>query len=212
MIITDILVINLDRRYDRWSGFLDQTQNSSLINKFHKRISAIDGKDLTNNDFIQYVRVEGYNDIISSKQTKGLYLSRGAIGLAMTYYRICENCIRPTILLEDDIIISKQFDKVFAQAFMELPEDWDILYLGWCQSSNLKIIPITEHICSISGQVNGTHGWMINPLSAKKILNIFPVRYQIDTEIYLNKSLKKYSTTMPIVSQFKTYANSDVQI
>ncbi len=212
MIITDILVINLDRRYDRWSGFLDQTQNSSLINKFHKRISAIDGKDLTNNDFIRYVRVEGYNDIISSKQTKGLYLSRGAIGLAMTYYRICENCIRPTILLEDDIIISKQFDKVFAQAFMELPEDWDILYLGWCQSSNLKIIPITEHISSISGQVNGTHGWMINPLSAKKILNIFPLRYQIDTEIYLNKNLKKYSTTIPIVSQSKIYAHSDIQI
>lgn len=212
MIITDILVINLDRRYERWSGFLDQTQNSSLINKFHKRISAIDGKDLTNNDFIQYVRVEGYNNIISSKQTKGLYLSRGAIGLAMTYYRICENCIRPTILLEDDIIISKQFDKVFAQAFMELPEDWDILYLGWCQSSNLKIIPITEHISSISGQVNGTHGWMINPLSAKKILNIFPLRYQIDTEIYLNKNLKKYSTTIPIVSQSKIYAHSDIQI
>jgi len=212
MIITDILVINLDRRYDRWSGFLDQTQNSSLINKFHKRISAIDGKDLTNNDFIQYVRVGGYNDIISSKQTKGLYLSRGAIGLAMTYYRICENCIRPTILLEDDIIISKQFDKVFAQAFMELPEDWDILYLGCCQSSNLKIIPITEHISSISGQVNGTHGWMINPLSAKKILNIFPLRYQIDTEIYLNKNLKKYSTTIPIVSQSKIYAHSDIQI
>jgi GR25 family glycosyltransferase involved in LPS biosynthesis len=212
MIITDILVINLDRRYERWSGFLDQTQNSSLINKFHKRISAIDGKDLTNNDFIQYVRVEGYNNIISSKQTKGLYLSRGAIGLAMTYYRICENCIRPTILLEDDIIISKQFDKVFAQALMELPEDWDILYLGWCQSSNLKIIPITEHISSISGQVNGTHGWMINPLSAKKILNIFPLRYQIDTEIYLNKNLKKYSTTIPIVSQSKIYAHSDIQI
>ena len=212
MIITDILVINLDRRYDRWSGFLDQTQNSSLINKFHKRISAIDGKDLTNNDFIQYVRVEGYNDIISSKQTKGLYLSRGAIGLAMTYYRICKNCIRPMVLLEDDIIISKQFDKVFAQAYMELPEGWDILYLGWCQSSNLKIIPITEHISSISGQVNGTHGWMINPLSAKKILNIFPLRYQIDTEIYLNKNLKKYSTTIPIVSQSKIYTHSDIQI
>ena len=212
MIITDILVINLDRRCDRWLSFLDQAKNSSLINKYHKRISAIDGKDLTNNDFTQYVRTEGYNDIISSKETKGLYLSRGAIGLAMTYYRICENCIRPVILLEDDIVILKQFDKVFAQAFMELPEDWDILYLGWCQSPNLKIIPITEHINSISGQVNGTHGWMINPLSAKKILNIFPLRYQIDTEIYLNKNLKKYSTTIPIVGRSKKYANSDIQI
>lgn len=212
MIITDILVINLDRRYDRWLNFLDQAKNSSLINKYHKRISAIDGKDLTNNDFTQYVLTEGYNDIISSKETKGLYLSRGAIGLAMTYYRICENCIRPVILLEDDIVILKQFDKVFAQAFMELPEDWDILYLGWCQSPNLKIIPITEHINSISGQVNGTHGWMINPLSAKKILNIFPLRYQIDTEIYLNKNLKKYSTTIPIVGRSKKYANSDIQI
>lgn len=212
MIITDILVINLDRRCDRWLNFLDQAKNSSLINKYHKRISAIDGKDLTNNDFTQYVRTEGYNDIISSKETKGLYLSRGAIGLAMTYYRICENCIRPVILLEDDIVILKQFDKVFAQAFMELPEDWDILYLGWCQSPNLKIIPITEHINSISGQVNGTHGWMINPLSAKKILNIFPLRYQIDTEIYLNKNLKKYSTTIPIVGRSKKYANSDIQI
>ena len=212
MIITDILVINLDRRCDRWLSFLDQAKNSSLINKYHKRISAIDGKDLTNNDFTQYVLTEGYNDIISSKETKGLYLSRGAIGLAMTYYRICENCIRPVILLEDDIVILKQFDKVFAQAFMELPEDWDILYLGWCQSPNLKIIPITEHINSISGQVNGTHGWMINPLSAKKILNIFPLRYQIDTEIYLNKNLKKYSTTIPIVGRSKKYANSDIQI
>jgi len=210
MIITDILVINLDRRYDRWSSFLDQTKNSSIINKYHKRISAIDGKDLINNDFIQYVRTEGYNDIISSKQTKGLYLSRGAIGLAMTYYRICQSCMKPTILLEDDIIVSKQFDKIFAQALIELPEDWDILYLGWCQSSNLKIIPITEHIGSMSGQVNGTHAWMINESSAKKILNIFPLRYQIDTEIYLDKNIKKYCTNIPIITLCNKY--SDIQI
>jgi GR25 family glycosyltransferase involved in LPS biosynthesis len=53
-----------------------------------------------------------------------------------------------------------------------LPDDWDILYLGWYPSKNLIITNISENINSINGQINGTQGWLISAAGAKKFIKM----------------------------------------
>lgn len=213
MNISDVLVINLDKRTDRWIHFLDESKNSTIISNNAKRVSAIDGSFLSDQEIAHFVSKQAYKDITTNRTTKGLYLSRGGVGLSITYYKILQNCVGPTILLEDDIVISKQFDQVFKSAYSELPNDWDILYLGWYDSSNLKLDKVSTNINRISGQINGTNGWVINPTSAQKILKIFPLKYQIDTELYLHQNLNKYCTNQKIIRRALIYKNdSNIQI
>jgi GR25 family glycosyltransferase involved in LPS biosynthesis len=209
VMIDKILLINLDKRRDRLDLFYRQLENSLLIKNKYFRYSAIDGHVIDNDTISSLVTKDAYAEIVSDKKTRGLYLSRGAVGLALTYKQIFESCNTATLLLEDDIIISKNFDSQLEKTLKDVPEDWDIIYLGWYQAPSLRINVLTANVGSITGQINGTQGWIINPLSAKKLLKLFPLRYQIDTEIYRSKNLNKYCTVDPII--LRSGSQSDIQ-
>ena len=209
MTVDKILLINLDKRQDRLDLFCSQLKNSLLIQNKYVRYPAIDGHLIDNDTLLSLVTKDAYTEIINDKKTKGLYLSRGAVGLALTYKQIFESCNEVTLLLEDDIIISKNLDSQIQKTLKDVPKDWDIIYLGWYQSSSLNINILTANVGSITGKINGTQGWIINPLSAKKLLKLFPLRYQIDTEIYSSKSLNKYCTVDPII--LRSGSHSDIQ-
>ena len=208
--IKNIYLINLDKRRDRLEHFIKQSKNSQVIQRY-KRISAIDGLLLTDDELQANVTEKGYSDIVNNKKTNGLYLTRGAVGLALTYKLLLEKSDNTTLFLEDDIIVHNKFDNILNKAIQELPSDWDILYLGWYPSKNLIITNVSKNINSINGQINGTQGWLISDAGAKKFIKMFPISYQIDTEIYLNKNIKKYSTIYPIVSRSCLYFDSDIQ-
>lgn len=208
--IDSVYLINLDRRPERLQSAKLEISKSLILKKYQK-ISAIDGQKLTNQDLKPYVTDSGYRDIVTNRLTKGLYLSYGGIALAITYQKLLSKCNHNMLILEDDIIVHKNFDKMLTSSLSELPADWDILYLGWYQSPDLKIIPISNHINKLDGQVNGTQGWIVNPNSAKKICDLFPISYQIDSEIYNSKNLVKYSTNMPIITKNIKYT-SDIQL
>jgi len=204
-----VLLLNLDRRSDRLETFQNQILNSKIIQKGYSRYSAIDGSSLSDIVLKSIVTDFAYDGIINNKKTKGLYMSRGGAGLALTYKNIFEVCNKITILLEDDILIDTDFDTKLVSAIKELPQDWDILYLGWHKSKRVVFKEITENLNEVSGQVNGTYAWVINKQSAKKLLNLYPLNYQIDTCIYLDKNLKKYCLKESIVH--KLISKSDIQ-
>lgn len=207
--IDKILLINLDSRKDRLDQFIIEKKNSNIIGNNYIRYRAIDGNTIDNNIINKLVTQKAYSDIINKKKTHGLYMSYGAVGLAFTYKTIFETCNEITMLLEDDIKINPMFDEILTMALNQLPKFWDILYLGWYKSKHLKIKKISNNIGEISGQINGTQGWIINPLSSKKLLNLFPLSYQIDTAIYCMKGLKKYCVLNPIITKSNSY--SDIQ-
>lgn len=208
--IDQIYLINLDRRPDRLSHCEKQFIKSDIIKNGYQKYIAIDGALLDDETIKALVTSKGYEYITSKQPTKGLYLSRGAVGLALTYKRIFEICVDENILLlEDDIILKDNFDSILLNGLNDIPNDWDIIYLGWYKSQNLKIEPITSVIGEITGQINGTQGWIINPRSASKLLNLFPLSYQIDTAIYRAKNLKKYCFIDPIITRYNS--KSDIQ-
>lgn len=208
--IKNIYLINLDKRPERLQSFIEESKKSKLLQNY-QRISGIDGSTLSDEKIRSIVTSRGYNDLISGRPAKGLYLTRGAVGLALTYKRLIENCFDTSLLLEDDIKIDNNFDIILDEAIKELPKNWDILYLGWYKSKNLVVQNISKYINRLSGQINGTQGWIVNPNSIEKIIKLFPISYQIDTELYRSVTLEKYSTNYPLITR-NNYFKSDIQV
>lgn len=205
-----MLVVNLDRRTDRWAHFKNQAHNSNIINTMHTRISAIDGLTLINKHLNKYLTTDAVNNMRNKTKTGGLRMSYGAAGLAMTYHSILSNCTNNILLLEDDILIDSEFDTIALQTLENTPDDWDIIYFGWYDSQELIINRYNNYVNLLSGKINGTQAWMVNAESAKKIVSMFPITYQIDTELYLNKNIIKYASRIPVIKRARF--DSDIQI
>jgi len=113
------------------------------------------------------------------------------------------------LVLEDDAVILPSFRDRIPLIVAELPETWDILYLG---SGQYEIeTAISPHLARPS-RIFGLFGYVINWRGAERLLKrVFPLRYQIDTELWRNFSTLDPLLAVPfIVGENKE--RSDVQI
>lgn len=105
-----IYCINLDKRQDRYAECLDEFNKLDIE---VERVSGIDGS-------ITY-------PWLSPSQA-------GNKGLLLTQLKILEDAIsngyKNFLLLEDDVMFIENIDELFSNKINELPEDWDMLYLG----------------------------------------------------------------------------------
>lgn len=209
--INKVFVVNLERRTDRLNYFNNHVLTKSyILQKQCVRYDAIDGSKLEEETIYKYLTPYGKQKLLQ-KLRGGLYPTPGAVGLALSYKYILEaNIDNNILLLEDDIDIVDNFDDQLIDSLQYLPDDWDILYLGWCESSNLKRVPVNTHIYFMTGQINGTHAWLINKNAIHKVLKLFPMNYIIDTELYMAKNIIKYSTTKKLA--LRKNMGSDIQI
>ena len=192
--IDNIYLINLDKRPDRLSYFKTNVCTKSNLLSKYQRYAGIDGSIMPEHILYSIITDSGKKFMLENEKSKGLYLTKGALGLALTYKNLVDNCVSNTLILEDDIDIIDEFDKELEECLQYLPSDWDIFYLGWCDSKNLKQQPVNRYINRLSGQINGTHAWMINRNTKDKFNSIFPLTYQIDTAIYINTNIIKYGS------------------
>lgn len=122
-----IYCINLDKRRDRW-------ESASLeFDKFNlkvERVSGIEGKSL-NLEFPPEIK-------------------EGAVGCALsqlfTIKLAKQNNLDNFLLLEDDISFSEDLNQNFFKIKEEIPEDWDMLYLGGQHFHGMNLQKITDHV------------------------------------------------------------------
>jgi len=117
--VDNVYLINLKRRDDRLNHMINEFDK---INVSFKRFNAIDGKIM--------------GDGLKSSQVACLRSHVGVIrdALRMGYNRF--------VIFEDDVIFCDDFEKRFKYYSENVPDDWDIMYLG-CNlhsSSNPKFI------------------------------------------------------------------------
>jgi len=108
--------INLERRKDRWQNAKSKFE---LLNIEVDRITAVDGS-------LFNLPLKPISDTIGSP---------GAIGCSLSHLFIMKTAkylnLKNYIVFEDDVEFSENFVYKFTQILNnELPEDWDILYLG----------------------------------------------------------------------------------
>lgn len=120
-----IYCINLDRRPDRWERC--QTEFAKFGIEGVERFSATDGQ----------------------LHTAAPRLARGAYGVLDTHRRILSNAMQNgysnILILEDDVAFNDNFNEYFEEIESQVPDDWDILYLG-SNIQNWQPRPVTKNI------------------------------------------------------------------
>ena len=217
--LIEIHVINLKRSTDRKEAF--EKNNSKYINKYNY-FEAIDGNDLD----INKLDLNVYD-----KKASGY--TKGALGCALSHYNLWQKCCisnKPFLILEDDVILNKDFADHFRTVFKMLPENWDILLLSYNFDSLLSFNnTIYEQCNSIFNKTNmtqndidnfinsdifptiaklkycfGTSAYIVSPKGAKNLIDkCFPLNNRIINNIPFLNSLKCYTIDCIMNSIYK---------
>jgi collagen beta-1,O-galactosyltransferase len=204
MIIDKIYMINLKRKKHIADNSLEKLNNLTNYNKnniFSKIeiYEAIDGQ-LLNSDYInnnlslkaKYTikNPNSYDDIRSVGEI-GCYLSHTNI-----WKEIVNNNYNNCIIFEDDVIPDKIYDDII-KYIEDVPDDFDIAYLGWWTRKNLNNINKNSNwLYSVNNSdkpnVLGLYAYIISNNGAQKLLSkAFPIDVQLDTYVSLYNNISK---------------------
>ena len=223
-IIQKIFVINLKERDDRWEqirlDFLDTQLELT-------RWNAINGKKLTDKEFANLTTSTCKN--ICSPSMVGCWLSHYTL-----WKHIVNNKISRALILEDDAYPLKNFKKQLLKLWKQIPQDWDMVYLGCygsCENTTainmcLKMVHTQENVYINKNVIRpgfpiGAHAYMLSLKGAKKLIN-HPAfkdcraRYHIDyiltKHVLTDPTFKVYSFTPPLILQHTETDYSDNRI
>lgn len=207
-----VYYINLAKRPKKRKQIETQIKPLKKLTGNIIRFKAVDGTRLLDID-PQIVNFQGIEDLNNPNKSFGLSLTKGAIGCAMSHKTIWEEVAETekdlVLILEDDAVILPGFTQKISDIISELPDEWDILYLGSDQHTVEKYL--SPHLAQPS-RIYGLFGYVINWQGAKRLLKqCFPLRYQIDTELWLHfKNLKPVMAVPFVIGEKKR--KSDIQI
>lgn len=181
-----ILYINLKHRTARDENVINQLNK---IDRLHlaERIDAINGLEL---DIINIddnlITDLGKHDALESKRLY-THLTKGGIGCALShleaYNKIINDNIKAALILEDDIRIDKSFNEQLDKLAKIIPKDFDILFLGYHDSSNQYLQKSANEYFTKPDRLYGLFGYIVTNAGAHKLLDIFPITFQLDTEM-----------------------------
>ena len=189
MLFDKIIYINLDRRPDRNQNVIEQLKKLNLYS-MSERFSAVDGKKLNLDDIdSKIITKQGIED---AKKANVLYipLTPGAIGCAMSHRAIYEKIVNENIarclILEDDITFVDDFNKKIEELEKEITYDYDLFFLGYHGVSQYDVnLPRTNNTYKFI-TIYGLFGYIVTKKGAQKLLDLYPITLQIDSEITKN--------------------------
>lgn len=155
-----IYCINLDRRPDRWQECLDQF---SIHNLEVSRFSGVDAKNIP--EIMEKVN-----------RTPGLVF--GDIGCGRSHRLIIEKAKKDNLdnvlILEDDVEFHDNLNEIFSESIQEVPDDWDILFLGGNHSLNNiwqkePVTKISDHVYKLIFCYS-THAYAVRKKAYDKII------------------------------------------
>lgn len=130
---------------------------------------------------------------IFDKNPKGRNLKNSEISLVLKHIKIIREVAEKynyALVLEDDVILCDNFKEEFESSFNDLPEDWDLAWVGTC--CNLHSNPIDGKRVSRTTGSRCTHAYVISNSGANKILKEL-VNCNDGADFYYNYLIDKYS-------------------
>ena len=178
------LVINLDRREDRWKDFSKQATLKEFKNL--KRFSAVDGSKL---NILNDSRISPHTrQNISRKYRRSDYEinTPGAIGASLSHIgcwkQFLESESKFLVVFEDDTIVNDIYMEKIDSLIPELPSEWDMWLLG-THAWAFKGVPLTKNV---NGwwkvkQFTGAHAYVLSRRGAELLLKEpFPIETHIE--------------------------------
>lgn len=136
-----IYVINLDHRTDRWYKVVENFKSIGLYD--YERFSAI------KSDCGWKGCRDSHLSIIKDAKEKG-------------YKNI--------LIFEDDFVLSVEFNDILNKVITQLPDDWDMLYLGGNTNKCKNKIKVSDNLFNVDSVLT-THCYAINSSIYDKVLN-----------------------------------------
>ena len=190
----DIYYINLDRSPDR-----KEAMENIFFNKNYnlKRFRAIDGSQIHN---IHITNLRKQSIIPYSLSLDNINQKRGRFGTMLSHIYLWELLKKEKknygIILEDDISINEHFDTILKTVLNNLPERWDIIYLGYdgvYKSTFLKYNSI-YNIPTLDSKYYGMWGYIIN---IDNLENIKKILFPVSPELYhFDNYLRKHASNL----------------
>jgi glycosyl transferase family 25 len=211
-IVDKVYVINLDKDTDR----LDKVD-----------------KQLKDNG-IQYERFPGILGVTVGTNTAlsrfcNQFCTDGMKGCALSHNNIWKKMIADghsaVLVFEDDISLSEDFDNHLKKIWSQVPNDFDIVYLGCqlkCGDNNIvptvvnKVFgqspePVNENVLRVKGS-SGFYGYIISNRAARKLL-MLPIHTHIDVQLQIwiqQYKLNAYSVSPLLVHHISDGAGSNL--
>jgi hypothetical protein len=113
-------------------------------------------------------------------------MTKGGMGVAISQRWIYEKVLYGiedyVLIIEDDITITDNFMENLEKTIKKIPE-FDILWIGYHNKNNHWISDVQDTGLDIPEKIWGLFGYIINKKAAKRLIEIFPISSQLDTEI-----------------------------
>lgn len=173
-----VFLINLKRRFDRLIESMKELEKHGIKLEV---IEAIDGNDL-------YL-----HEIISSD---GSRCSNGDIACALSHKKVCEIAkerkLHNYLCLEDDIVLSENFNEYFENYLRQIPYDYDMIYLGG--SHNSEVRPVSKNV------VRGTKIFTTHAIGVRETM------YDALIEVWEKQNEKVDIAVASLQDKFNCYA------
>lgn len=113
--------------------------------------------------------------------------NQGLIGCFMSHYFILQEALlngyKSITVFEDDILLVNNFKEKLQAGLNEVPEKWQLLYLGYYERTGQAKIQVSENI-TIPKNTWGTHAYMVQGDGIKIMYeNLQTIRTHIDIQI-----------------------------
>lgn len=181
-----VVVLNLDRRPDRWAQAQHQLEQAGIT---AERFSAVDGSvPEVDTEYQEYAALplimtpQGQRELrfsedfyirpesqaariahLEQRSGRKAVASRGAWGYLKSYRTILEQAMKDQVesllVFDDDVLMHTRTAELFEAASRQLPEDWLLLQLGTLQY-NWKtpwFEPVSENLYRTRGSAIGSH-------------------------------------------------------
>lgn len=125
------------------------------------RFAAIDGNDAAfDQEWLDYTN-RPLSLPAERRQGTRLIESRGAWGYLKTMQALLEYAkdrgLGRILVLEDDVMLHRDFLPRFAEAWTELPANWKLIYLGSAQVDRAKVTRFSDHLYHPGAMANGSY-------------------------------------------------------
>lgn len=212
--IDAIYLMNLERRPDRLTDFMNNYNNTDLRNIQLTKMFAVDGSklDIKSIPLTDMAKLELKQLETTGFRYKHYQLTRGAIGCYLSHVKIWENMLKTNqdivLIFEDDARPPPNIMFAINKIISDIPKDWDIILLGkFCHDCEEyeTYLKMKRFIL--------LHAYIISKKAVEKIIgtnSLFPISQQLDAYLSeISTTLNIYSPKKDIVRQGKS--RTDIQ-
>ena len=181
-----ITLIETEEGKRRWNVISNQSIFKNYVKKFLGTYGKKRNKKIYDN---KIVNLKWDYGLWKNQRSNIINMTDSEIGVSLSHYRLWKKLLETSdinsmMILEDDATkTAKNFDLILNNIMLNVPNDWDIILLGfWLHRGIKNDKKINNLIYKVSDFVL-LHCYIINKKGAKKLIDLLPINMPIDSFI-----------------------------